>query len=253
MDIDDAFGIKASFQIVPVQRYQVPTNWLAAIRERGFEVGLQDLNHDGRLFDDRGEFLRRAKKINDYARTYGAKGFRAGGLYRRPEWNHAFDFSFDMSVPNVAHLDPQRGGCCTLFPFFVGNILELPVTTTQDYMLFHLLDDWSLQLWKSQLELIFQRNGLASFIIHPDYLRQREARHLYESLLSDIRKMRSEAQLWITLPSEVDRWWRARNRMRVVEDGDCWRIEGEGSEQAVLAYARIANDQLVYDLQLVAA
>ena len=31
------------------------------------------------------------------------------------------DFSFDMSIPNVAHLDPQRGGCCTIMPYFIGN------------------------------------------------------------------------------------------------------------------------------------
>jgi hypothetical protein len=26
-------------------------------------------------------------------------------------------FAYDMSIPNVAHLDPQRGGCCTIMPF----------------------------------------------------------------------------------------------------------------------------------------
>ena len=46
----------------------------------------QDLNHDGRLFDDRKEFLRRVKLINRYGRGYGAKGFRAAVLYRKPEW-----------------------------------------------------------------------------------------------------------------------------------------------------------------------
>src|SRR5262249_44518482 len=117
MDLDDTFGIKASFQVVPEGRYAVPSGFLASIRNRGFEVAIQDLNHDGRLYDDRKEFLRRAKKINEYAQKYGAKGFRAAVLYRRPEWYSALNFSYDMSIPNVAHLDPQPGGCCTVMPY----------------------------------------------------------------------------------------------------------------------------------------
>jgi hypothetical protein len=126
MDLDDAFGIKASFQIVPEKRYSLSAQFLDSIRDRGFEIGVQDLNHDGGLFDSTEEFLRRAQAINRYGREYGARGFRAAVLYRKPEWYDALDFAFDMSIPNVAHLDPQRGGCCTVMPYFIGKILELP-------------------------------------------------------------------------------------------------------------------------------
>jgi len=46
----------------------------------------------------------------------------------------------NMSVPNVGHLDAQLGGCCTVMPFYIGDILELPLTTTQDYSLFNILN-----------------------------------------------------------------------------------------------------------------
>src|SRR5215467_10278152 len=59
MDIDEAFGIRAAFQIVPEQRYCVPATFLESIRSRGFEIGVQELNHDGRLFDSCEEFERR--------------------------------------------------------------------------------------------------------------------------------------------------------------------------------------------------
>ena len=108
-------------------------NFLSSIRGRGFEVVVHDLNHDGHLYKTRKQFLERAAKINAYGREYRAKGFRAGVLYRKQLWYDALDFEYDMSVPNVAHLDPQRGGCCTVMPYFLGNLLELPVTTTQDY------------------------------------------------------------------------------------------------------------------------
>src|SRR5260370_19913736 len=107
MDINDSFGIQASFQVVPEERCGVLPRFLAAIRNRGCEIAIQDLNHDGRLFDDRKEFLRRVALIHRYAKEYGAKGFRAAVLYRKPEWYDAINLSFDMSIPNVAHLDPQ--------------------------------------------------------------------------------------------------------------------------------------------------
>jgi len=132
--------------VVPEGRYEVSAAFVKGIRDRGFEVNIQDLNHDGNLFRDQEEFRRRAREINRYGEAYGAKGFRAAVLYRNLDWFDALKFSFDMSVPNVAHLDPQRGGCCTVMPYFVGDILEIPVTTTQDSALFHLLNEYSLDL-----------------------------------------------------------------------------------------------------------
>ena len=248
LDIDDSYGMKASFQIVPEERYPVSAKFLDTIRSRGFEVGIQDLNHDGRLFDDREEFLRRVALIHRYAAEYGASGFRAAVLYRKPEWYDAFKLSFDMSVPNVAHLDPQRGGCCTVMPYFIGNILEIPVTTIQDYSLFHLLNERSMELWKTQIDLILGKNGLASFIIHPDYIREKATRSVYESLLGYLRDLRERTPIWFALPSDIDSWWRSRSQMSIVEARGSWRIEGDGAEHAVLAFAKNVNGKLVYEL-----
>lgn len=248
MDVDDSFDIKASFQVVPQSRYTVSESFLDEIRKRGFEIGVQDLNHDGRLFDDREEFRRRATIINRYGKEYGAKGFRAAVLYRKPEWYENLEFSFDMSIPNVARLDPQQGGCCTVMPYFIGDILELPLTTVQDYTLFHLLNERSIDLWNTQVEMILRKNGLASFIVHPDYVTERETRSVYEALLRRLSDLRNEHGIWSALPSEIDSWWRARNKMSVIRDGDDWRIEGEGAERAVLAFAKESDGHLVYEL-----
>jgi hypothetical protein len=249
MNVDDAFGVKAAFGIVPEERYEVSTGLLDAIRNRGFEVAVQDLNHDGRLFDNREEFLRRANLINRYGREYRAKGFRAAVLYRKPEWYDALDFSFDMSIPNVAHLDPQHGGCCTVMPYFIGNILELPVTTTQDYTLFHVLNELSIDLWKTQIDLILKKNGLLSFIVHPDYIIEPEKLSIYEALLGCLRAFAEKIPIWFALPCDVDSWWRARSKMSVVNEGGSWRIEGDETKRAVLAYAKTVDGKLVYDLK----
>ena len=218
------------------------------IRDRGFEINIQDLNHDGNLFRDPEEFTRRARKINKYAETYGASGFRAAVLYRNLEWHDALQFSFDLSVPNVAHLDPQKGGCCTVMPYFFGETLEIPVTTTQDYTLFHLLNNYSLESWKSQIDLIVARHGLVSFIVHPDYVIEERAMSVYRDLLALLREFGRRQKMWFALPGEIDHWWRARHEMRIVGQDGNWRIEGEGAERAKLAFARRVGERLEYEV-----
>jgi hypothetical protein len=248
MRIDNSFGIKASFQVVPEGRYEVSAAFLENICHEGFEVNIQDLNHDGHLFRDRQEFLRRAEKINEYGRIYDAKGFRAAVLYRNLAWYDALQFSFDMSVPNVAHLDPQRGGCCTVMPYFVGDTLEIPLTTTQDYMLFHLLNDYSLDLWKAQTDLIVMKNGLVSFLVHPDYIIEKSARDAYCGLLRFLCQLSVKKKMWFATAGEIDGWWRARREMCVVNYAGKYRIEGRGSQRAKLAFAKVVGDHLEYEM-----
>ena len=249
MDLDDAYGIKSSFQIVPEGRYPVSKGFLNTIQGRGFEIDIHDLNHDGHLFSDRERYLRRAERINRYSREYGAAGFRSAALYRNLDWFEALDFSYDMSVPCVGHLEAQRGGCCSVMPFFIGKILELPVTTTQDYSLFHILNHYSIDLWKRQLALIMEKHGLASFIVHPDYILEHRARDTYKALLSYLSQLRSEGKIWIALPREVDHWWRERSQMRLSRRGNKWEIEGPGKERARVAYASLEEDCVVYHLE----
>jgi hypothetical protein len=249
MAIDEEFGIRGSFQIVPEERYPVNEEFLERLRRRGFEVCVQDLNHDGRLFDEREEFLRRAARINEYGRWFGANGYRSAILYRRTDWYGDLDFSFDMSIPNVAPMDPQRGGCCTVRPYFIGKILEIPLTTVQDYTLFHILRERTIDLWKQQIEMILAKNGLVSFIVHPDYIQELETFAVYKQLLVYLREIRERRNLWFALPGEINDWWRARSRMSVVPDGKGWRIEGEGAERAVLAFATLVDGKVVYQME----
>ncbi|MFZ0796731.1 MAG: hypothetical protein WCA13_07785 [Terriglobales bacterium] len=247
MDANDRFGIKASFQVIPEERYHVTREFLDSIRRRGFEVVVHDLNHDGRLFRDRKQFVERAAKINAYGKEFGAAGFRAGILYRNQQWYDALDFEYDMSVPNVAHLDPQRGGCCTVMPYFIGHVLELPVTMTQDYTLFNILNDYSTGLWERQIELIMEKNGLMSVVIHPDYITGSRERSMYEALLAHLAALREKKNVWITTPGEVNRWWRQRASMTIVEEGERLRIEGAGKERASIAYASEKDGRLSID------
>ena len=246
MDLDDSFGIKSAFQLIPEGHEETWQRTAARLRARGFEVNLHDLNHDGKLFADRAEFLRRAKRINEYARQFNCDGFRSGVMYREQDWYDAFEFSYDMSVPSAAHLEPQRGGCCTVMPYFVGDILELPLTTVQDYTLFHILDTYSIDVWKKQIELVGRHHGLISMITHPDYIAGAREREVYVELLRYLGECRDRQNLWFALPGEVNRWWRNRHRMTIVRDGNGWRIEGPDAHRARVAYATVVDNRMVY-------
>ena len=253
MDMDDEAGIKASFQIVPEKRYGVPESYLEELRERGFEINVQGLDHDGNLFQNRRTFLESAAKINRYAGQYRARGFRSPILYRNSHWFQDMDFSYDMSVPNVAHLEAQRGGCCTIMPYSLPGspvgMTELPVTMTEDYTLFHVLKDYSTTLWEQQMSIILAGHGLMNFIIHPDYVTTGRAQDTFKALLGKISRLRSERGVWVPLPRAVDQWWRDRNQMRLVRHGNAWGVEGPGSERATVAFASVEGNHLTYEFQ----
>lgn len=248
MDIDQSFGFRSAFQIVPEGSDAVTESFLQNIASRGFEINVHDLRHDAFLYADPAEFLRRAARINHYARKYGAQGFRSAILYRNADWYDAFEFSYDMSIPNVAHLDPQRGGCCTVMPFFIGKIVELPLTTTQDYTLFHILGDYSLQLWREQIALVRANHGIVNLLVHPDYVVERRAQRSYRELLEYLSQLRAGGNLWTTLPREVADWWRQRSQMKLALENGQWHVRGPGKERARVAYAELVGDEVVYRL-----
>lgn len=246
MNINDRHGIKSSFQLIPAARYAVTETIVTKIRNRGFDVNVHDLKHDGHLFDDAEKFRTAAEKINMHAARFESRGFRSGALYRNQEWYGALRFRYDMSVPNCAHLDPQRGGCCTVMPYFIGDILEIPVTATQDYSLFHVLQTYDQKLWREQIARIAAVHGLISFIVHPDYLDHPDAVEAYECLLSYLVELRYKRSLWIARPNEVDEWWRIRRGLRLEKTEGGWKISGDGETRARLAFASLENERVVY-------
>ena len=245
MRMERRVGVVSAFEVVPEERYPVPAAYLQDIRDQGCEVAIHGLNHDGRLFTSEDIFRERAPRINAYAEQWGARGFRSPVMYRNLDWLQSLRFSYDMSVPNVGHLDPQRGGACTALPYFIGDMLELPLTTIQDYSLFNILQSRSTELWEQQIELIRARHGLISFIIHPDYVNETWSSAVYDRLLDRIAALRDDG-VWLALPREVDDWWRARREMRLVEVDGSWTIQGPQSHRASLAFAALDGDRVVF-------
>jgi hypothetical protein len=168
-------------------------------------------------------------------------------MHRNADWFDLFEMAYDMSIPNVAHLEPQRGGCCTVFPYFIGAVLELPLTTIQDYSLFHILGDYSIDFWKRQIALIRARQGLISVLVHPDYVYNNpRGLSAYRQLLNYLLRLQDSDRLWIAAPGEVNRWWRERSQMKLVAENGHWRITGQGHARAGIAYVSVEGDRVVY-------
>jgi hypothetical protein len=128
-----------------------------------------------------------------------------------------------------------------------GGVTEIPVTVTEDYTLFHILKDYSTTLWDRQIAMIVAGHGVINFIIHPDYITAGREQDLFRRVLEKLSRLRSDKNIWIPLPRDVDRWWRQRNEMTLVPDGQGWKIKGAGSERARIAYACIDGDRLTYE------
>ena len=95
-DLEESLGFRSSFNFVP-ERYPIDQSLVDELKERGFEVGIHGLKHDGKLFSSRDEFERRSKLINKYLKTFGAVGFRAPLTHRHPEWMQVLDIEYDLS------------------------------------------------------------------------------------------------------------------------------------------------------------
>jgi len=176
MKIDQEFGIVSSFNFVP-ERYEVPRELRDHLVRQGFEIGVHDLKHDGMLFQSRAKFLKNAKSINRYLKEWDANGFRAGSMHHNLDWMHSLDIEYDASTFDTDPLEPQPDGAGTIFPYLVASkngagkgFVEMPYTLPQDFTLFVILKQESIDLWKKKLDWVASHGGMCLLITHPDYM-----------------------------------------------------------------------------------
>jgi hypothetical protein len=222
--IEEALGFRSSFNFVP-ERYSVSSELRHYLVSNGFEVGVHGLYHDGKLYKSRKIFQERAVKINKYIKEWGASGFRSPAMHHNLEWIHDLDIEYDASTFDTDPFEPQPDGMGTIFPFWVsGNsnnkgYVELPYTLPQDFTLFILMGEKSIDIWKQKLDWIIEHGGMALLNTHPDYMSFDETEQnpeeypaeYYEEFLRYI-KSRYEGQYWHVLPKEIARFWAGDSR-----------------------------------------
>jgi len=173
--LEEELGFCSSFNFVPL-RYQVHNKLRHYLSNRGFEIGVHGLYHDGKLYYSKEEFKRRAIKINHYLKEWGCVGFRSPAMHHNLDWIHDLNILYDSSTFDTDPFEPQPNGVGTIFPFWVrGNngqrdYIELPCTMPQDFTLFVLMGEKRIDIWKRKLDWIAEHGGMALLNTHPDYM-----------------------------------------------------------------------------------
>ncbi|MEO5930583.1 MAG: hypothetical protein ABIR47_11675 [Candidatus Kapaibacterium sp.] len=206
MELEERYGFRSCFNFVP-EDYEVDLSLLDELRERGFEVGVHGLKHDGKLFRSQRSFQRRVGKINRYLKEWNATGFRAPFTHRHPEWMQMLNIEYDSSFFDTDPFETIPGGTMSIWPFMIGDFVELPYTLPQDHTLISTLGEKTPKLWLEKVDFIEQHGGLAMMITHPDYLLAPACFAIYEEFL---KKMSARTGYWHQLPGEVARWWKQR-------------------------------------------
>ncbi len=232
--VEEKLGFKSSFNFVPEGEYRVPVELREQLSARGFEVGVHDLRHDGKLYRSREAFRRNAERINHHIREWNVCGFRSAFMLHRLEWLHDLEIEYDASTFDTDPIEPQPDAASTIFPFWVSRpgiagqaasggtespaksrngYIELPYTLPQDSTLFLFLGQEDISLWKKKVEWIAERGGMVLLNLHPDYvshagesrgIRKDYPVRLYQEFLQHLREKYSGGY-WHGLPREVSR------------------------------------------------
>jgi len=206
LEIEEQLGFRSVINFIPEGQYRVSKKRIQSLKDRGFEIGVHGLHHDGKLYNNRATFEARAKRINRYLKEWGATGFRSPLMHHRLDWLHSLDIAYDSSTFDTDPFEPQPDGLGTIFPLWIGNsklkianyskpqssqenpisnskleisnrqsnsrsgYVELPYTLPQDSTLFLLLRESTNQIWKEKTAWIAKQGGMVFLNTHPDYM-----------------------------------------------------------------------------------
>jgi len=222
-ELESELGFRSCFNFIPEGPYTVPSELRQELTSQGFEIGVHDLHHDGRLYRTWRGFVGKAKQINEHLAEWNAEGFRSGFMLHKLDWLHQLAIRYDMSTFDTDPFEPQPEGRHTIFPFFISRpqrnqqsdgtgdgYLELPYTLPQDSTLFVLLRHETSEVWIRKLDWIAKHGGMALLDTHPDYMAFRDTPDAsteypverYREFLRYIRENYWDT-CWHALPREV--------------------------------------------------
>ncbi|MDP1992423.1 MAG: DUF354 domain-containing protein [Syntrophales bacterium] len=224
-EIEERLGFRSSFGFVPGD-YSVPGALRQSLTDRGFEISVHGLHHDHNPFRSVSIFKKQAIGINRYLKEWDSVGFRSPSMYHDLELLHHLNIEYDASTFDTDPFEPQPDGMGTIFPFWVPSqdpqkgYVELPYTLPQDFLLFILMQDKNIDIWKKKLDWIVDHGGMVLFNAHPNYMNFNTTSHyekyparFYEEFLKYI-KSKYEGQYWQALPRDVARFWADKYRKK---------------------------------------
>jgi len=232
-DLDESLGFRSSFYFAP-EGYKLDKGLLQDLVNRGFEVGIHGLKHDGKLFLTQKIFNSRSIKINSYLEKTGSVGFRSPLMHRNPNWMQKLNIEYDLSFFDTDPYEPMPGGCMSIWPYIIGRFVELPYTLPQDCTLLNVLGETTPRIWLEKLDFIEQYYGMALVIVHPDYVSNPSSLEFYRRFLENVRNRES---YWNALPRDAAAWWRRR----------CENDQNECDDDIFLGKIKRIRDQIIIE------
>jgi hypothetical protein len=227
-DLEEQHGFRSAWNL-PLAQYPIDWQRVERLRARGLEFGAHGLCHDGRLFRSHRDFAELAPLLERLAGEHDLRGFRSPSTLRDPRAIATMSFDFDSSFADTDPYEPQPGGTCSLFPFHLSRLIELPYTLPQDHTLIHLLRRSPLPVWTMKAKWIASIGGMILTLTHPDYCGEGVYLQAYAELLKQLAEINSA---WRALPFEVAGWWRQRAQLRLHVENGRPIISGPGAARA---------------------
>lgn len=204
VELELKFGFRSSFNLVPY-KYPIDTGIIRELRDNNFEIGIHGYNHDGKLYLNDRIFRKRAYHINEALKRHDACGFRSPMAHRNLAWLQQLDILYDSSCFDYDPFQQFPGGTGSIWPFIAGKFVELPYTLPQDHVLFLILRQRDIGIWKRKIDWLVHHNGMILVLTHPDYLLMGNFLSLYEELLNYLTGFKTAARL---LPRELAELWK---------------------------------------------
>lgn len=213
--LEESLGFRSAFYFVP-KKYGVSSELRNHLISKGFEIGVHGLKHDGKLYNSKTKFKKKAAEINKYLRQWNSDGFSSPCMHHNLEWTCDLNIRYDISTYDTDPFEPQGGGIGTIFPFCVKGptnnsyYVELPYTLPQDFTLFILMKEKNIDIWVRKLDWIANHGGMVHLKTHPDYMSFDNAKlgmeeysaDFYTKLLEYI-KHTYNGNYWHVLPKDL--------------------------------------------------
>jgi hypothetical protein len=248
IEVEHRHGLVSSWNFV-AEWYPIPSGLFDEVRAAGCEVGLHGIKHDGRLFESRQSFEAALPAIHRYLLEWDAVGFRSPATHRNADWMPELGCLYDSSFPDTDPFEPQSGGCCSIRPFFIGGLVELPITLVQDHTLWEILREPTDELWTRKTDWLMANAGLVNMIVHPDYVVDEKRLGRYDAFCAFLRRRLDERAGWHATPRDVAQWWKDRSALRVKGVGGDAHVAGDPATaaRARVAWARLEDGVVVVD------
>lgn len=206
-DIEERLGFRSAWYL-PVEDFEIEWCQIEELQSRGFEFGIRGTRTDQETPGDERKLQRLEPSLQRAIRDHYYRGFRAPSVCRDVSRIGGQDFDFDSSFCDTDPFDQRPGGTCSVFPFFIGKLVELPITLGRDHTIIQLLRRNPLSTWSLKARWLANAGAMILLATEPRYLSIASYGDAYKNFLVDVSKIKA----WHALPSEVAAWWRLRDK-----------------------------------------